>query len=189
MIFSVKIDHHCLCMSAVYLKMYKGLENVPRPVMFMIFINFFNGFWSKPFPENGTTVGDFFINSKDFVPVQFMHQTENYYYAYASEIDAKILRLPYCVSHFIFVWFIDLHSTFLFIFLFLIQEDKFSMTIILSNRRDDIDQLIQRINSSVFYRLKLLMKEVEVKVSIPKFNILNTVHLDKILISVRIVML
>lgn len=89
-------------MSAVYLKMYKGAENDPQPVMFTIFNIFFNGLWSKPFPENGTTVGDFFVNSKDSVPVQFMHKTESYYYAYVSEIDAQILRLPYSVSHFIF---------------------------------------------------------------------------------------
>lgn len=90
-------------MSAAYLKMYKGMENVPRPVMFMIFTIFFNGFWSKPFPENETAIGDFFTNSIDSVPVQFMHQTDSYYYAYASEIDAKILRLPYTVSHLIFL--------------------------------------------------------------------------------------
>lgn len=89
-------------MYTVYLKMYKGVENVPQPVMFMIFTIFFNGLWSKPFPENETTVGGFFINSKNSVPVQFMHQTESYYYAYAPELDAKMIRLPYSVRYFCF---------------------------------------------------------------------------------------
>lgn len=60
------------------------------------------------------------------------------------------------------------------------------MTIILPNRRDGIDQLIPLINSSAYHRYKLLMEEVEVKVSIPKFNILNSIHLDEILKSVSI---
>lgn len=60
------------------------------------------------------------------------------------------------------------------------------MIIILPNRRDGIDELIPRIDSALFNRYKFLMKEVDVDVSIPKFNILNTVHLDEILKSVRI---
>lgn len=111
-------------MYTVYLKMYKGMENVPQPVMFMIFTTFFNGLWSKPSPENETTIGDFFINSKDSVPVQFMHQTGSYYYAYAPELDAKMIRLPYSVRHFFFDWFTEVHSIF-FLFLFVFRKTNF----------------------------------------------------------------
>lgn len=58
------------------------------------------------------------------------------------------------------------------------------MTIILPNRRDGIDELISKIDSSVLHRLQYLMEENEINVSLPKFKIVNTVHLNEILKAV-----
>lgn len=59
---------------------------------------FFNGYWSKPFAENATAIQKFYLGSKAELPVPFMHRTDDYYYSESTELNAKVLRLPYRVS-------------------------------------------------------------------------------------------
>lgn len=65
------------------------------------------------------------------------------------------------------------------------QGYKFAMYIILPNKRDGLDELISRIDSSNLHRTQILMDKLEVKVSLPKFKIVNTVKLTEILKAVN----
>lgn len=58
------------------------------------------------------------------------------------------------------------------------------MYIVLPNKRDGLDELISRIDSSTLHRNQLLMDKVEVIVSLPKFKFANTVNLNEILKAV-----
>lgn len=58
------------------------------------------------------------------------------------------------------------------------------MYIILPNKRDGLDELVARIDSSNLHRTQILMDKLEVKVSLPKFKIVNTVKLTEILKAV-----
>lgn len=73
------------------------LDDVANSVILLINTIYFNGFWSKPFAENDTAVQNFFISPQAVVPVQFMTRTDDYYYSESTELDAKVLRLPYKV--------------------------------------------------------------------------------------------
>lgn len=61
------------------------------------------------------------------------------------------------------------------------------MYIILPNKRDGLDELISRIDSSSLHRTQILMDKVEVKVSLPRFKFTNTVKLNEILKAVSII--
>lgn len=66
------------------------------------------------------------------------------------------------------------------------QGYKFAMYIILPNKRDGLNELISRIDSSSLHRTQILMDKVEVKVSLPKFKFANTVKLNDFLKAVSI---
>lgn len=72
-------------------------DDVARSVILLINTIYFNGYWSKPFAENETVVGNFYIGSKSPLPVNFMTRTDDFYYSESIELDSKILRLPYKV--------------------------------------------------------------------------------------------
>lgn len=73
------------------------VDDVAHSVILLINTIYFNGYWSQPFSENETTVQNFFINSKDNIPTQFMTRTDDYYYTASTELNAQVLRLPYKV--------------------------------------------------------------------------------------------
>lgn len=58
------------------------------------------------------------------------------------------------------------------------------MYIVLPNKRDGLDELVSRFDSSTLQRTEILMDKVEVKVSLPKYKIFNTVQLNDILKAV-----
>lgn len=58
------------------------------------------------------------------------------------------------------------------------------MYIVLPTKIDGLDELVSRIDSSKIQQLHFL--KTEIKVSIPKFKILNTIKLNEILKSVNI---
>ncbi|XP_055302785.1 serine protease inhibitor 27A-like [Sitodiplosis mosellana] len=131
-------------------------DDVARSVILLINTIYFNGYWSKPFAENQTVARNFNINSKASLPANFMTKTDDFYYSESTELDAKVLRLPY-------------------------KGYKFAMYIVLPNKVDGLDELISRVDSSYLHRTQILMEKVEVKVSIPKFKFTNTVKLNEIL--------
>lgn len=60
------------------------------------------------------------------------------------------------------------------------------MYIVLPTKVDGLEELVQRVDSSTIHRQQFLLTLEEVKVSLPKFNIVNTVKLNDILKSVNI---
>lgn len=79
-------------------------DDVARSVILLINTIYFNGYWSKPFAENETIVRNFHLNSKTALPVNFMTKTDDFYYSESTELDAKVLRLPYKVNKFNIVY-------------------------------------------------------------------------------------
>lgn len=72
-------------------------DDVARSVILLINTIYFNGYWSKPFAENDTTVREFSVSSKASISVPFMTKTDDFFYSESSELEAKLLRLPYKV--------------------------------------------------------------------------------------------
>lgn len=134
---------------------------------------------------------NFFVDSKASLSVPFMTKTDDFYYSESSELEAKILRLPYkvCPFHTSLIQ-LDYFYFYLSIYVRLIyskrQGYKFAMYIILPNKRDGLNELISRIDSSSLHRTQILMDKVEVKVSLPKFKFANTVKLNDFLKAVSI---
>lgn len=58
------------------------------------------------------------------------------------------------------------------------------MYIVLPSKVDGLEELVSRVDSSTIHRTQFLLTLEEVKVSLPKFNIVNTVKLNDILKSV-----
>ena len=60
---------------------------------------FFKGTWYRqPFKVEDTRVGKFYTVDRQTIDVPYMCSSSKFYLAYADELDAKILRLPYAVS-------------------------------------------------------------------------------------------
>lgn len=60
------------------------------------------------------------------------------------------------------------------------------MYIVLPAKVDGLDELLSRVDNSNINRMQFLLNLEEVKVSLPKFSIVNTVKLNEILKSVNI---
>lgn len=60
------------------------------------------------------------------------------------------------------------------------------MYIVLPAKVDGLDELLSRVDNSNINRMQFLLNLEEVKVSLPKFNIVNTVKLNEVLKSVSI---
>lgn len=61
---------------------------------------FFKGSWYRqPFSINQTKIDKFYTSGGKAVETPFMRASSKFYLAYADELDAKILRLPYAVSY------------------------------------------------------------------------------------------
>lgn len=74
------------------------LDDIANSVIMLINTIYFSGYWVERFAKNQTTTQDFSLNSKEFIPAQFMIKTSNFYYGESDELDAKFLRLPYKVN-------------------------------------------------------------------------------------------
>lgn len=161
-------------------------DDVARSVILLINTIYFNGYWSNPFAENETVVQNFFVNTRAPLSVPFMTKTDYFYYSESSELDAKVLRLPYkvIILCIFFRLFAVIHRKLCYSLFY--QGYKFAMYIVLPNRRDGLDELVSRIDSSTLHRTQILMEKVEVKASLPKFKFTNTVKLNEILKAVTI---
>lgn len=136
-------------------------DDIAHSVIMLINTIYFNGYWVEQFAKNQTTVQNFSLNSKATAPAYFMEKTGNFYYGESIELDAKILRLPY-------------------------KGGKFSMYIVLPVKVDGLDALVSRVDNFNIHRTEFLLTLEEVKVTLPKFKIVNTVKLNEILKSLGI---
>lgn len=118
---------------------------------------FFKGMWRRQyFSPTNTHLGKFHTSTNETVDVPFMNTFNRFYYSESSELDSKILRLPY-----------DGH--------------KFAMYLILPNSLNGIDHLMKEINPFILTRHVWLMQELPVEVTIPKFKFDFTSHMEPFL--------
>lgn len=58
---------------------------------------YFKGTWRHKFPKNKTANGGFYVSPSKIVDVPFMTTTGQFDFHESTDLDAKILRLPYKV--------------------------------------------------------------------------------------------
>lgn len=131
-------------------------SDIENAVMLMINGVYFKGLWRQPFYENQTFVSEFKTTPTDVQQTQFMSQTGRFFYVESSQLQAKILRLPY-------------------------KGQKFSMFIILPYRAEGFDEFVNQLDSSVLHNAKWLMDETEVRVVLPKFKFDYSANLNHVL--------
>ncbi|XP_076177429.1 uncharacterized protein LOC143151855 [Ptiloglossa arizonensis] len=138
-------------------KMIEDERNVKDSLMLIMNALYFKGSWRRKYfsPEN-TQMGPFHPNRNETVNVPFMRTVGRFYYSESSELDAKILRIPY-------------------------DGNKFAMYFLLPRTRYGIDQLVNEINPFVLMRHVWLMQDLSVDVSIPKFKFEYTSQLEAVL--------
>jgi len=103
---------------------------------------YFKGAWRRPFKTEKTEPGSFSAKSGS-VQASYMVDTDNYYFFESTQLNAKILRIPY-------------------------TNGKFSMFVVLPT--GDLIDLIGKLNSKTINREAWYLDEVEVKVKLPKFQ-------------------
>lgn len=123
---------------------------------------FFKGTWARNyFSSKDTRNGPFYIGSNRTVQVPLMHSIGRFYYIDSSELDAKILRIPY-------------------------KGHKFSMYLLLPRNRDGIDRLANKVNQFLLTRQMWHMQDLPVDVILPRFKFDYTSHLENILREIGI---
>lgn len=118
-------------------------DQVQNSVLLLTNAIYFNGLWRRQFNE--TFDGVFFRTPETQSRVQYMEQTEYFYYYDHSSLDAKILRLPY-------------------------KGKKFSMFILLPKTKGGIEELTQILQNDQVKRMQFMMEETKIKVTLPKFK-------------------
>ncbi|XP_013115476.1 serine protease inhibitor 27A [Stomoxys calcitrans] len=118
-------------------------ESIKNSVMLLVNAIYFNGLWRRQFNE--TFDGVFFTTPQKQTRVQYMEQTEYFYYYDHSSLNVKILRLPY-------------------------KGKKFSMFILLPKTKGGVDELIHVLQNDQVKRMQFMMEEVKIKVTMPKFK-------------------
>lgn len=118
-------------------------DNIRSSVLLMANVIYFNGLWRRQF--NDTFEGVFFKTPNEQIKVEFMEQTEYFYFYDSNNLDAKILRLPY-------------------------KGKKISMFILLPKTKGGLDELTNDLENDQLKRMQWMMDEVKVKVTIPKFK-------------------
>lgn len=73
-------------------------ENIANAVLLAANAIYFKGMWSIPFPQKDSFEGGFYASGKEVVQVQYMNQTDIFYYFESKTLNAQILRIPYKVQ-------------------------------------------------------------------------------------------
>ncbi|XP_054005650.1 uncharacterized protein LOC128890802 isoform X1 [Hylaeus anthracinus] len=138
-------------------KMIEHDSSIKNSVMVIMNALFFKGSWRrKYFDPTNTQVRPFYTSGNRTLNVPYMRVVGRFYYSESSELEAKILRIPY-----------DGH--------------KFAMYLVLPRARDGIEKLVSLINPYALTRHVWLMQDLPIDVSIPKFKYQFTSHLESVL--------
>ncbi|KAH8305382.1 hypothetical protein KR018_000116 [Drosophila ironensis] len=117
-------------------------ESVQNSVMLLTNLIYFNGLWRRQF---ATTFQGAFFRTKDLTSrVDYMEQTDYFYYTNSEKLKAQILRLPY--------------------------KGKNSMFVLLPHALDGIHELAHTLENDELKGAQWAMEEVKVKVKLPKFH-------------------
>ncbi|XP_062142091.1 serine protease inhibitor 27A [Drosophila sulfurigaster albostrigata] len=117
-------------------------DNVQNKVMLLTNLIYFKGLWRRQFYNSFE--GVFFRTKDSQSRVQFMEQTDFFYYHDSEKMKAQILRLPY--------------------------KGKNSLFVILPHSVDGINELVQTLENDDVKSAQWAMEEVKVKVTLPKFH-------------------
>lgn len=128
-------------------------DSVSNSVLLLINALYFEGTWRHAF--NKTIPGKFLTSSGKKVDKNFMERTGNMYYFYSKHLDSKILRLPY-------------------------NGRRYSMFIVLPNENQNLDTVIDKMDSNTIKNEVWHMDEVEVHLVMPKFKFDSSLHLNEV---------
>ncbi|XP_039479694.1 serine protease inhibitor 27A [Drosophila santomea] len=116
-------------------------DNVRSSVMLLTNLIYFNGLWRRQF---ATTFQGAFFRNMDQSRVEFMEQTDYFYYTTSEKLKAQILRLPY--------------------------KGKNSLFVLLPYALNGIHDLVKNLENDELKSAQWAMEEVKVKVTLPKFH-------------------
>ena len=121
----------------------------------MVLVNaiYFKGFWKDQFDTKATFKGDFFLNDRDVVTVDYMKIKKNFKYGALPDYDATAIELPY-------------------------KDSDISMMIILPNSKTGLSALESKLNQINFSEVSNSLWSQEVNVEIPKFKIEFDIELN-----------
>lgn len=117
---------------------------------------YFKGKWRRKFPIDNTHQGGFYVSPTKVVNVEYMTNTDTYFYGESKELDAKLLRLPY-------------------------KGRNFGFFIVLPNSKGGLSELMNSINLYTLKKQLYIMDERKVDVVIPKFKFEFSAGYSKIL--------
>ncbi|XP_073820242.1 serpin 100A [Musca autumnalis] len=119
---------------------------------------YYRGNWANSFHEQHDAEEFFFMTAEDAMKTPMMHSTGKFHIAELDDLKAKVLCLPY-------------------------ENKKYSLMIVLPNEMEGLHDLIQKMQPSDFKRVKNLMKERDLHVVLPKFQIEETSRSESMLKS------
>ncbi|XP_076750870.1 uncharacterized protein LOC143423419 [Xylocopa sonorina] len=138
-------------------RMIEDENGIKNSLMLVMNALFFKGSWrQKYFSPERTRTGKFYKTANQTIDVPYMQAHGRFYYSESSELDAKILRVPY-------------------------NGRKFAMYLVLPRTINGIEQLVDKVNPFLLTRHVWLMQDLPVHVSIPKFKFEYSSHLEPIL--------
>lgn len=128
----------------------------------MILLNciYFKGTWQYMFQKKNTHAGKFFIDETNTVPVQYMTQKAHFMYGFVEELNfASILSLPY-------------------------KNSDMTMLFVLPRKKTGLPDIVNNMSNFDWSTIDQQMGSVEVKVTIPKFNISFEEEINNVLKNV-----
>ena len=126
----------------------------PDAIMYLINAIYFKGIWEKEFDKKYTFPSYFTKEDGTRMPVNMMHQTDDF--EYAEDEYAQYLNLPY-------------------------GNNSYNMTLILPANGVLTDEVIGRLSPETFAEKRNLLKKEEIDVFIPRFKLKNSYELGEIL--------
>lgn len=121
---------------------------------------YFKGNWADKFDPADTKKEPFYLNDQDKIDVDTMHIMKKYRYGENSDLDAKILELPY-------------------------ENREVSMVIVLPNQRNGLKALEAKLASTDITTIVQNLYSTQVSVALPKFRIESTIQLNDALKEVN----
>ncbi|KAI8115284.1 hypothetical protein FF38_00567 [Lucilia cuprina] len=119
---------------------------------------YFRGNWATEFKEEREVDEFFFMTSEDAMKTPMMHARGKFYVADMDNLNAKIVCLPY-------------------------ENQKYSLMIVLPNDLEGLHSVISKLEPSDLKMAKHQMKEQELHIVLPKFQIEETSRSESMLKS------
>ncbi|XP_065371258.1 uncharacterized protein Spn100A [Calliphora vicina] len=119
---------------------------------------YFRGNWATEFREQREIDEFFFMTSEDAMKAPMMHARGKFYMAEMENLNAKIICLPY-------------------------ENQKYSLMIILPNELEGLHSVIAKLEPSDLKMAKNLMKEQDLHIVLPKFQVEETSRSESMLKS------